>query len=535
MFGGGKKAAASAPGDTRRIIELQSDLFQKGNLEREVPRNLAEVEDALTVAEMRKYRGLASERSDIKLHATLTPQNLARIDEINAEMAPMQKKIDAFEESRKADVAKLEPFRNTWQERIVREEVKQAAIDGKTKLQFPTGETALKIEGLGDTSTWLHSEMDADGKDNSSTGEDLTPQSMKVGDMIQREDDSSPWIITDVLGDGKFKAMPKEHFDSAYGESTGHNFDNYADQITYAEHHASENFWGSKETFDVSGKVDTDSPIYKFYQKELGKYLKNKYGAKEVTDAQGVSWYEVDVKPEEAKKPVAAYHLRKPNDDGSVSDEEMAAAFFRSTRAQESKPATREEAKTKPVYSNGEEIPSRAFERVKERLGEEEGVTYNRMDMAKDTENAIRFVDDNPEVAKRIAVGAELPPEGMTETAISIAYSEKMIAEGKYQDAADAERARSLRQTRRGQEIVAERGRFNENAAPTFIRRVMQARLDNLGRSKIKYIESLKGKTPREAASKVIEGQAKDLAVKLKERQLRIRDAQDLLTKLTCA
>jgi hypothetical protein len=33
--------------------------------------------------------------------------------------------------------------------RMVREEIKKAAQDGKTKLQFPTGETAMKIEGLG--------------------------------------------------------------------------------------------------------------------------------------------------------------------------------------------------------------------------------------------------------------------------------------------------------------------------------------------------------------------------------------------------
>jgi hypothetical protein len=33
---------------------------------------------------------------------------------------------------------------------MVREEIKKAAQDGKTKLQFPTGETAMKIEGLGD-------------------------------------------------------------------------------------------------------------------------------------------------------------------------------------------------------------------------------------------------------------------------------------------------------------------------------------------------------------------------------------------------
>ena len=38
-----------------------------------------------------------------------------------------------------------------------------------------------------------------------------------------------------------------------------------------------------KETFDISGKVDINNPIYKFYEKDLGKYLKSKYSAKEIT------------------------------------------------------------------------------------------------------------------------------------------------------------------------------------------------------------------------------------------------------------
>jgi hypothetical protein len=30
----------------------------------------------------------------------------------------------------------------------------------------------------------------------------------------------------------------------------------------------------------------------------MGKYLKSKYNAKEIIDDQGVSWYEVDIKPD---------------------------------------------------------------------------------------------------------------------------------------------------------------------------------------------------------------------------------------------
>lgn len=51
-----------------------------------------------------------------------------------------------------------------------------------------------------------------------------------------------------------------------------------------------------EEEFDISGKTDTTNPIYRFYEKDLGKYLKSQYDAKPVTDDKGVTWYEVNTK-----------------------------------------------------------------------------------------------------------------------------------------------------------------------------------------------------------------------------------------------
>lgn len=38
------------------------------------------------------------------------------------------------------------------------------------------------------------------------------------------------------------------------------------------------------EEFDISDKIDKNNPIYKFYEKEVGKYLKNNYDGKIITD-----------------------------------------------------------------------------------------------------------------------------------------------------------------------------------------------------------------------------------------------------------
>ena len=142
----------------------------------------------------------------------------------------------------------------------------------------------MKIEGLGDNTRWFSQEQAS-----RANAQSIKPDELKIGGEIFQNNvgNNNPdgyWIITDVLGDGKFKAVPKENWE---------DFANNGDDLS--------------ETFDISGKVDTSNPIYKFYEKEVGKYLKNKYGATLITDPQGVQWWEVNVKPEHKKLPVEAF------------------------------------------------------------------------------------------------------------------------------------------------------------------------------------------------------------------------------------
>lgn len=249
-------------GTTRRVIELQSDLFQKGRLE-------GEFQDATLSGGPAKVR-----------------------------RSPEGTSYNATE-----DFKKLEPYRNTWHERVIREEVKQAAKDGKTKLQFPTGETAMKIEGLGETANWMIG--------TGMSGEKLAPDSLKVGqEVFNGHDDwvsgNNGWIITDVLGDGKFKAVPKRLYETPVGPHKGNDVHG-ADDYYNTKVAKNADIERAKESFDISGKVDTSNPIYRFYEKEVGRYLKNKYGAQLITDPQGVTWNQVDIKPEYKKLPIEAF------------------------------------------------------------------------------------------------------------------------------------------------------------------------------------------------------------------------------------
>ena len=293
-----------ADGKTRRVIEAQSDLFQKGRLEGE-KLNSKDIANYLSPADAERYGKISRGIENFGVGG-VTDDVLKTNGELVAKA-----NAKAF--------GQLEPYRNTWHERVIREEVKQAAKDGKTKLQFPTGETAMKIEGLGqDTGSWISKEL-------GSMNAKLAPDNMKVGMAVRDRNGNSDWIITDVLGDGKFKAVPKDFnltvkndsglYDLAKQKGYIGDFNDYqftpqieAKILKDKDFIKAFNESSYAESFDISGKVDTENPIYKFYEKEVGRYLTNKYKATRIKDAQGVEWYEIDLKDKGYNKaPVEAF------------------------------------------------------------------------------------------------------------------------------------------------------------------------------------------------------------------------------------
>ena len=263
-------------GTKRQVIEVQSDLYQKGNLEKEM--------------------GLSGK----------------------FENTPSAQKIKA---EREANAKKFQQYNDpTAHFRMIREEIKQATMDGKTKLQFPTGETAMKIEGIGVAQRNFYP---TDGRNGHINLSDL-----KIGNTIEQID-TTKWIITDVLGDGKFKAVPKENFDSLKTQETKvMNNGKVAKTKAEIEEYDKDLISRWTEQFDISGKVDTQNPIYKFYEKDVGRYLKNKYDAKLIIDNKGVKWWEVDIKFEMSE---AVEAFKRPG----ILDEELISGQEAKQKARE--------------------------------------------------------------------------------------------------------------------------------------------------------------------------------------------------------
>jgi len=197
---------------------------------------------------------------------------------------------------------------------------------------------------------------------------------------------------------------------------------------------------------------------------------------------------------------------------------------------------TNEQAQT-PV-GEGDKTKSKAYTRVYDRLAEEaqQDVSYNKLNLEKDTQNALEFITKDPKAAIRVGLGLEEAPAGQTETAISIALADKAGRDGDFALQSQLEASRSLRQTRRGQEIVSERGRFNEDSPHFFIRELMDMRLKNLGSNLKSSLEELQGKVKsvKKAALEKIDKGVSKLKEKIKADRKKIALAQDIIDSIIC-
>ena len=163
----------------------------------------------------------------------------------------------------------------------------------------------MKIEGLGQRDTWYGEGVGQLKQEDLKPGLSIGRSQATLGDM-PGEVSGDEWIITDVLGDGKFKAVPKSTLERYTGDATRRDIKPGELKLDLSPENLKEAAKYS-ESFDISGKVDTSNPIYRFYEKEVGRYLKNQYGAELNTDAQGVTWWQLNVPKGAGRAPVEAF------------------------------------------------------------------------------------------------------------------------------------------------------------------------------------------------------------------------------------
>jgi len=294
---------------TRHVVEIQSDLFQRGakplsleevrrlrgelNFIKRDLRNLSPQEitwgeaGALSRQHQLPHR---PEHKDV-MADTIMPRDEAQnfMDQLESRSSEIEKKL-----SRGLGAEKLEPFKKGWHERVLREENRRAAQEGIGKIRVAHPDTVAKVENWKEA-TWYYENHPELKKIPSNEGERLTGNYRAKGIETERMVEVE---VSLPSGKKEWRSLDEEETGGVQVKLSSDSFEKLADMLASIRKQPIR----KEETL----RKGTEG-LYKFYQDDIAKFVQKEFKAKEVKDAQGHKWYEWDVDPEAAKKPVKVW------------------------------------------------------------------------------------------------------------------------------------------------------------------------------------------------------------------------------------
>lgn len=180
-----------------------------------------------------------------------------------------------------------------------------------------------------------------------------------------------------------------------------------------------------------------------------------------------------------------------------------------------------------------QKLENRVYARLKDNVSKElqEDVAYGTKSLKQQAKSSIELIDKNPERAYRVALGLEQPKGNQTSASVNIALAEKARIDGNMQLYADLLKNRSIAQTKRGQEIVAEK-LLTDNSVDRYVKEAINNRLESKS-SDIFTPDLLKksGKSKSKVLNNITE-QAKKATHKIKD--FDINETQKFIESITC-
>lgn len=179
---------------------------------------------------------------------------------------------------------------------------------------------------------------------------------------------------------------------------------------------------------------------------------------------------------------------------------------------------------------------SRVFERLQQEHPEalEGTLEYTKINLEKEAEVATDLIANNPQKAYRLAMNLEESPD-VTNTAVNIAMSDKALLDGNYTLYSNLVKNRSLAQTRRGQEIVTEKGSVTDNSTARYVRELVSTRLEKFGKT---YFEGITGKLVKKSnkakSIEAIDNVVSKAQKRMTNKELDIKEAQSIIDALMC-
>lgn len=196
------------------------------------------------------------------------------------------------------------------------------------------------------------------------------------------------------------------------------------------------------------------------------------------------------------------------------------------------RPPARGDSGGEGVDKGGEK--SRVYERLKAEYPEElkGDLTYEKINLKEQAERAVEMIEKDKQQAFRVAMGAEVSKD-VTSTAVNIAMAERALKEGNAELFTRLVKNRSLEQTRRGQEIVSEKGSVTDNSVQRFVKELVAVRLEGLGKRYLGDVRIAK-MTNKQKGVEILDKEVKKAQGKMKSKELDLAAAQKLIDSLAC-
>ena len=223
-------------GGVRHVVEVQSDLAQK-------TKGAVKPEEATgLLKEMERIQDeKAAVLKDYDPHT-----DSAKMRQLNLQQAEIQAKLDATSID-----SQLKPVLKHWPRRLVREELGNAAAEGKDVVRFATADTMAKVEG------WPEAEH---------------PQERSIRNLRHQ-----------------IEGMEKE---TGYYENPTEMLREIRKEQLPALREELKRLEAQKAQEPTSKFAPEHQGIYDRHAKDIDKFLKQHLGGKEVTDASGHTWIE---------------------------------------------------------------------------------------------------------------------------------------------------------------------------------------------------------------------------------------------------
>ena len=276
---------------TRRILEVQSDLFQKGRDKKD----LIEVKGEKDIYYKHEDTGKIVNGQDL-------------IDNYSDEERIKYIKTDSKAASNQ--FLQLLNKKGNWDNFFIQSIVQDSVKKGYEKVLFPTGDTAAKVEG--------HQTIE----------EFIVEKENRIEKLEQQNDDyfSNEY---DIIQD----SLPDEITESSYIKSRLKSVNQEIEQLQ-----------DEIDSVQEQG-FEALAPIHTFYQSKVTNILNKLYKVNKITDEHGNTWNEVDLSQHKVNEPII---LKKVAD---LIDENAADIFISEDINDESKSNT--SSITKNILFNG--------------------------------------------------------------------------------------------------------------------------------------------------------------------------------------